>query len=72
MRTTVTSNGRIFLAAELRDRDGIRAGQQFAIERIVAGEYLLKKVPVSENAGLTDWLLSCPEKDWFRPLKPTS
>jgi len=25
-----------------------------------------------ENAGLVDWLLSCPEKDWFVPLRSES
>lgn len=72
MKTTVSSKGQVVLPAELRDRDHIRAGQQFSIERIEAGEYLLKKLPVSENAGLTNWLLACPEKDWFQPLPSES
>ena len=72
MRTTVSTKGQIVLPAELRDQDRIRPGQQFAIERIEAGEYRLKKIAVPENGGLVDWLLSCPEGGWFRPLQSES
>jgi AbrB family looped-hinge helix DNA binding protein len=72
MRTTVSSKGQIVLPSELRDQDGIHAGQQFAIERIEAGQYLLKRVAVLENRGLVDWLLECPEKGWFQPLSSES
>ena len=72
MKTTVSSKGQVVLPAELRDQDRIRTGQQFSIERIEAGEYVLKKMTVSENPGLTNWLLSCPEKDWFQPLASES
>ena len=60
------------LPAELREQDRIRPGQQFAIERIEAGEYRLKKIATADNGGLVDWLLACPEKGWFRPLKSES
>ncbi len=56
------------LPAVLRERDRIAAGQKFDIERLEAGEYLLKRRPVPDNEGLVDWLLACPEKDWFQPL----
>lgn len=56
------------IAGELRDRDRIRTGQQFSIERVEAGEYVLRKLTVSENVGLAEWLLACPEKGWFQPL----
>jgi AbrB family looped-hinge helix DNA binding protein len=72
MRTTVSSKGQVVLPAELRDRDRIRTGQQFSIERVEAGEYVLRKLPVSENVGLADWLLACPEKGWFQPLASES
>ena len=68
MKTTVSSKGQVVLPAELRDQDRIVPGQQFSIERLEAGEYLLKKLAVPENAGLVDWLLACPEKGWFQPL----
>jgi AbrB family looped-hinge helix DNA binding protein len=72
MKTTVSSKGQIVLPAEIREQDRIRAGQQFSIERIEAGEYVLKKLSVSERTGLVDWLLSCPEKGWFQPLPSES
>jgi AbrB family looped-hinge helix DNA binding protein len=72
MKTTVSSKGQVVLPAELRDQDRIHPGQQFSIERLEAGEYLLRKLAVPENAGLTDWLLACPEKGWFQPLASES
>jgi len=72
MKTTVSSKGQVVLPAELREQDRIRPGQQFSIERLEAGEYLLKRTAVPEKHGLTDWLLACPEKDWFQPLAPES
>lgn len=72
MKTTVSSKGQIVLPAELRDQDRIGPGQQFEIERVEAGEYLLKKLPPSKNGSLIDWLLSCPEKGWFQPVPSDS
>lgn len=72
MRTTVSSKGQIVLPAELRNRDRIEPGQEFAIERIESGEYLLKKLPCGDSSGLVDWLLSCPEKGRFEPLPSES
>jgi AbrB family looped-hinge helix DNA binding protein len=68
MNTTLSSKGQIVLPAELREQDRIRPGQQFSIERIEAGEYLLKKAPAIGQPGLADWLAACPEEDWFQPL----
>ncbi|MEX0612298.1 MAG: AbrB/MazE/SpoVT family DNA-binding domain-containing protein [Pirellulales bacterium] len=68
MTTKVSSKGQIVLPAEVRELDRIRPGHQFSIERLSAGEYLLKKIPVSAKAGLTDWLLACPEKGWFQAI----
>ena len=45
-----------------------KSGQQFQIERIDRGEYLLKRMKHSPNEGLVKLLLSCPVKDWFEPL----
>jgi AbrB family looped-hinge helix DNA binding protein len=70
--TTVSSKGQVVLPVELRERDRIEAGQRFSIERIEEGEYLLKKLPSANKAGLTDWLLACPEKGWFRPVSSES
>jgi len=70
--TVVSSKGQVVLPAALRERDRVRAGQKFEIERIEAGHYLLKRQPVPDNEGLVDWLLSCPEKDWFQAVASES
>lgn len=53
------------LPAEIRQRDGIEAGQEFEVERVEADEYRLTRVSPAPNEGLVDWLLSCPDKDFF-------
>ncbi len=72
MKTTISSKGQVVLPSELRTQDRILAGQTFDIERVDAGEYLLKRQPVADNTGLVDWLLACPEKDWFQPVPSQS
>jgi AbrB family looped-hinge helix DNA binding protein len=71
MRTTVSSKGQVVLPAELREQDRIAPGQQFDIERVKAGEYLLKKIALDKIDPVA-WLFSCPEKDWFVPLPSES
>jgi hypothetical protein len=56
----------------LRRCDQIRPGDRIAIKRLKAGQYLLKRVRTRENEGLVDWLLNCPEKDWFEPVPSES
>jgi AbrB family looped-hinge helix DNA binding protein len=70
--TKVSSKGQIVLPAELRAQDGIRAGQSFEIERLGAGEYLLRRRRRTPNKGVVDWLLNCPHKAFFRPIKSES
>jgi AbrB family looped-hinge helix DNA binding protein len=65
MRTTVSTKGQIVLPAELRQRDDIKPGQEFEVERLDADEYLLRRVMPAPNEGLVDWLLTCPEKGYF-------
>jgi hypothetical protein len=72
MTTTVSSKGQVVLPVELREQDRILAGQQFSIERVEPGAYLLKRLPVPSKEGLTDWLLACPEKGWFQPIESES
>jgi AbrB family looped-hinge helix DNA binding protein len=72
MKTTLSSKGQVVLPAELRDQDRIVPGQQFSIERIEPGEYLLKKLSPQGKPGLAQWLLNCPEKNWFQPLDSES
>jgi AbrB family looped-hinge helix DNA binding protein len=64
MKTVVSSKGQIVLPAELRVRDRISPGQEFDVERVEEGRYLLTR-RASRNEGLVDWLLACPDKDWF-------
>ena len=72
MKTTVSTKGQIVLPAELRQRDGIEAGQEFEVERIGADEYRLVRVAPAPNEGLVDWLLACPQKGYFVPIESES
>ncbi len=72
MKTTVSSKGQIVLPVELRDQDHILPGQEFTVERIETGEYLLKALPSKHSRGLVDWLLGCPETGWFEPIASES
>ena len=66
MKTTVSSKGQIVLPAAIREQDGIKPGQEFQIERVDQGEYLLKRITRRRNEGLVKLLLACPVKGWFR------
>ncbi len=72
MKTTVSTKGQIVLPAEMRQRDGIEAGQEFEVERIGADEYRLVRVAPAPNEGLVDWLLACPQKGYFVPIESES
>jgi AbrB family looped-hinge helix DNA binding protein len=72
MKTTVSSKGQIVLPADLRRQDRIVAGHAFSIQRLNAGEYLLRKLPTPGRSGLWEWLAACPEKDWFQPIASES
>lgn len=72
MKTRVSSKGQIVLPAELRERDRIEAGQEFAVERIERGEYRLIRLAAPSNQGAVDWLLDCPEKGFFVPISSES
>ena len=69
MKTTVSSKGQIVLPAEIRQQDGIEAGQEFEVERLDRGEYRLKRRSTQPNEGVVDWLLACPEKGFFVPIE---
>ena len=68
MTTTVSHKGQIVLPAKIRQQDRIEPGQEFEIERIDSGEYLLRRKSRRRNEGLLKLLLDCPVKDWFQPL----
>lgn len=72
MKTRVSSKGQIVLPVELRELDGIEAGQEFDIERVDYGEYRLVRRSSRRNHGVVDWLLACPEKGYFVPIESES
>jgi AbrB family looped-hinge helix DNA binding protein len=72
MKTRVSSRGQLVLPAELRQKDGIKAGEQFDVQRIDRGEYRLVRMESPANQGLVDWLISCPAKGYFVPIESES
>jgi AbrB family looped-hinge helix DNA binding protein len=76
MTARVSSKGQIVLPSAFRDRDGIKAGQEFEIVRLEKGKYRLTRRaarrPRSKKLGVVDWLLSCPVKGFFVPIKSES
>ena len=65
METTVSTKGQVVIPAEIRDKDGIRPGQRFEVDRIERGVYRLVRKADAPNEGLVDWLVACPVKDYF-------
>jgi AbrB family looped-hinge helix DNA binding protein len=72
VKTTVSSKGQIVLPAELRQMDGVEPGQEFDVERLDRGDYRLVRRTASRNEGAIDWLLACPQKDFFVPIDSES
>ena len=72
MKTTVSSKGQIVLPAEIRRQDDVESGQEFDVERIDRGEYRLVRREPPANQGLVEWLLACPEKDFFEAIDSES
>jgi AbrB family looped-hinge helix DNA binding protein len=70
--TTISSKGQIVLPAEIRKQDRIIPGQTFTVERIDGGRYLLERTDEADSAGVLDWLLACPAKNWFQPVASES
>lgn len=60
MKTILSSKGQLVLPADFRERDHLRPGQVFEVERLDEGEYRLRRLALAPNEGLVDWLLSCP------------
>lgn len=72
VKTRISSKGQIVLPAELRAQDQIESGQEFDIERLDRGEYRLTRRAPTPNDGVVDWLLACPEKDFFVAIESES
>ena len=60
------------LPAELRQQDRIESGQEFDIERVDRGENRLIRRATHLNEGVVNWLLACPEKDFFVVIESES
>ncbi len=60
MKATLSSKGQLVLPADFRERDHLRPGQVFEVERLDEGEYRLRRLAPAPNEGLVDWLRSCP------------
>lgn len=67
MKTLISSKGQIVLPVELRRQDAVEPGQQFAIERLERGKYILERVTSKPNEGLVALLAACPVKDVLAP-----
>jgi AbrB family looped-hinge helix DNA binding protein len=67
----ISSRGQIILPAKIRREDGIEAGQEFEVQRVGRGEYLLRRRVHRPNEGLVKLLLACPIKGWFQPMDRT-
>jgi AbrB family looped-hinge helix DNA binding protein len=65
MKTVISSKGQIVVPAAIRRQDNILPGQEFEIERLKGGEYLLRRTR-RRNEGLVQLLLDCPVKGWFQ------
>jgi AbrB family looped-hinge helix DNA binding protein len=72
MKTSLSSKGQIIIPATLRQQDRLVPGQQFEVERVQAGEYVIKKISRPGQPGLLEWLRRCPESNWFQPLPADS
>jgi len=68
MTTTVSTKGQIVIPAEIRQQDDIQPGEEFSVERVDQGQYLLKRKTRRRNQGLVKLLLACPVKGWFKPM----
>jgi AbrB family looped-hinge helix DNA binding protein len=71
MKTRISTKGQIVLPGAIREQDSIEPGQEFEVERVDRGEYVLKRKAPRRNQGLMRLLLACPVKDWFQPIART-
>ena len=72
MKTTVSSKGQIVLPAQFRQMDHVEPGQEFDVERLDRGDYRLVRRVAPPNEGTIDWLLACPQKDFFARIESES
>jgi hypothetical protein len=65
MKITVSSKGQFAQPAAFRQMDRLEQGQEFDVERLDHGDYRLVRRAARQNQGAIDWLLACPQKDFF-------
>jgi bifunctional DNA-binding transcriptional regulator/antitoxin component of YhaV-PrlF toxin-antitoxin module len=64
--------GQIVLPAEFRAVDGVKAGEEFEVDRIGPDEYRLTRLTPPPNRGVVEWLRSCPDDGWFVEIESES
>jgi len=52
--------------------DRVEPGQEFDVQRLDRGDYRLVRRAPRRNEGVIDWLLACPQKDFFVPIDSES
>ncbi len=52
--------------------DRVEPGLEFDVERVESGHYRLVRRAAPPNEGAIDWLLACPQKDFFLPIDSES
>jgi hypothetical protein len=82
MKAIVSRKGQLVIPAGFRQREDIQPGQQFDIRRINPNEFRLSRkngkhakgsaAGQRSNGGLVNWLLACPEKDYFVSIESES
>ena len=72
MKTSASAQGQIVLPVEIRRQGAVEPGQESDVERIERDERGPVRRAPATNEGVVDWLLDCPEPDFFVPLESES
>ena len=72
MKTSASAQGQIVPPVEIRRQGAVEPGQESDVERIERGEHGQVRRAPGTNEGVVDWLLDCPEPDFFVPLESES
>jgi len=73
MNACITKDGQLELPDAWRKQDHIAEGEHFEIERLGEGQYLVKRIHKNlKEKSLFEWLMACPEKNWFKELESES
>jgi hypothetical protein len=68
---SVDEDGRVSLPRDWIRQDRVRPSERFEVHRLGVADYRIVRC-FQLNLGLTDWLLACPVKGYFRPIKSDS